>query len=71
MPYRYQYLRDFDSAMQFLDEKYHFMIQGPGFVSRKHDADKVFVFERGHLLWVFNFHPTKVNFSRSMKLNVL
>lgn len=57
---RYQYLRDFDCAMQLLDEKYNFMIQGPAYVSRKHDGDKLIVFERGHLLWIFNFHPTKV-----------
>ena len=47
--------------MQFLDEKYNFMTQGPGYVSRKHEDDKVFVFERGCLLWVFNFHPNKVS----------
>lgn len=47
--------------MQFLDEKFNFMTQGPGYVSRKHDGDKLFAFERGGLLWVFNFHPTKVN----------
>ena len=27
--------------------------------SRKHDHDKVMVFERGHLLWLFNFHPSQ------------
>lgn len=47
--------------MQFLDEKFNFMTQGPGYVSRKHDGDKVFVFERGGLLWIFNFHPEKVS----------
>lgn len=25
----------------------------------KHQDDKVIVFERGNLLWIFNFHPTK------------
>ena len=58
---RYQYLRDFDRAMMQLDEKFNFMTQGPGYVSRKHDGDKLIVFERGGLLWVFNFHPTQVN----------
>jgi 1,4-alpha-glucan branching enzyme len=57
---RYQYLRDFDKAMQLLDEKFRFMSQGPGHVSRKNEGDKVMVFERGGLLWIFNFHPTKV-----------
>ena len=59
---RYQYMRDFDRAMHQLDDQFAFMIQGPGLVSRKHDNDKVIVFERGGLLWIFNFHPNKVHF---------
>ena len=46
--------------MMQLDEKYNFMTQGPGYVSRKHDGDKLLVFERGGLLWIFNFHPSQV-----------
>ena len=57
---RYQFLWAFDQAMQLLDKRFNFMTQGPGFVSRKHEGDKIMVFERGGLLWVFNFHPTKV-----------
>ena len=53
-------MRDFDRAMQLLDEEFNFMTQGRGFVSRKHEGDKLIAFERGGLLWVFNFHPTKV-----------
>ena len=31
-----------------------------GYVSRKHQGDKVIVFERPYdLLWLFNFHPTQ------------
>ena len=29
------------------------------FVSRVNDSDKVIVFERGPLVFVFNFHPNK------------
>ena len=29
------------------------------FVSRKNQGDKVIVFDRGGLLWVFNFHPVQ------------
>ena len=47
--------------MQLLDEKFKFMIQGPGYVSRKHDGDKLIAFERGGLLFIFNFHPSKVS----------
>lgn len=56
---RYQFLWAFDQAMQLLDKRFNFMAQGPGFVSRKHEGDKIMAFERGGLLWVFNFHPTK------------
>ena len=56
-------MRDFDGAMQSLDEKFNFMIQGPGYVSRKNEGDKLIAFERGGLLWVLNFHPTKVGVS--------
>ena len=31
-----------------------------GYVSRKHQGDKVIVFERPYdLLWLFNLHPTQ------------
>lgn len=59
-------MRDFDGAMQSLDEKFNFMIQGPGYVSRKNEGDKLIAFERGGLLWVFNFHPTKVGVSSAV-----
>ncbi|KAL2913315.1 alpha-1,4-glucan branching enzyme [Polyrhizophydium stewartii] len=29
------------------------------YVSLKHEGDKIIVFERGDLLWIFNFHPTQ------------
>ena len=35
----------------------HCIICVQGYVSRKHDGDKVAVFERGGLLFLFNFHP--------------
>lgn len=31
----------------------------PGYVSLKHQDDKVIVFERAGVLFVFNFHPVK------------
>lgn len=30
-----------------------------GYVSTKHEADKIISFERAELLFIFNFHPTK------------
>ena len=29
------------------------------YISRKHDGDKVIVFERAGLVFVFSFHPTQ------------
>lgn len=30
-----------------------------GFVSAQHEEDKVIVFDRAHVLFIFNFHPSK------------
>jgi len=30
-----------------------------GYVSWKHEIDKIIAFERAGLLFIFNFHPTK------------
>lgn len=52
---RYRYLFDFDAAMQHLD-----VLDSPqAYVSLKHELDKVLVFERNGLLFIFNFNPTK------------
>ena len=53
--------------MMQLDEKFDFMTHGPGYVSRKHGGDKLMVFERGGLLWVFNFHPTQVKIKYNIR----
>ncbi|KAJ3082157.1 alpha-1,4-glucan branching enzyme, partial [Rhizoclosmatium hyalinum] len=55
---RYKYLNNFDAAMQHLDSTYSILNAPDQFVSLKHEGDKVVVFERGNLLWIFNFHPT-------------
>lgn len=57
---RYQYLNNFDRAMNRLEEKYHWLNEyDTGFVSWKHESDKVIVFERASLVFIFNFHPTQ------------
>uniref|UniRef100_A0ACD5Z545 Uncharacterized protein n=1 Tax=Avena sativa TaxID=4498 RepID=A0ACD5Z545_AVESA len=53
---RYHGMQQFDQAMQHLEEKYGFMTSGHQYVSRKHEEDKVIVFEKGDLVFVFNFH---------------
>jgi len=55
---RYQYLRKFDKAMQHLEIKYRWLTSGQ-YVQCKHEQDKMLAFERGGLLWIFNFHPTE------------
>ncbi|KAF9518695.1 glycoside hydrolase family 13 protein [Hydnum rufescens UP504] len=56
---RYRYLNDFDIAMQHLEEKHGWLKSPPGYVSLKHEIDKVIVFERAGLLFIFNFNPSK------------
>jgi 1,4-alpha-glucan branching enzyme len=54
---RYKYLNEFDRKMQWTEEKYGWLHSEPGYVSLKNETDKVLVFERAGLLWIFNFHP--------------
>lgn len=44
--------------MHHLESKYGWL-DSSEWVSLKHESDKVVVFERGNLLWIFNFHPTQ------------
>ncbi|XP_074596914.1 1,4-alpha-glucan-branching enzyme [Brevipalpus obovatus] len=57
---RYKFLNNFDRAMNNLEEKYRWLsTEDSGYVSWKHQDDKVIVFERSGCLFVFNFHPNK------------
>jgi len=56
---RYKFLNDFDSSMQWTEEKYGWLHSDQAYVSLKNELDKVIVFERAGLLWIFNFHPTQ------------
>ncbi|XP_069693954.1 1,4-alpha-glucan-branching enzyme isoform X2 [Periplaneta americana] len=56
---KYKFLNAFDCDMNHLEERYGWLHKDSGYVSCKHEDDKVVVFERGELLFVFNFHPTK------------
>jgi 1,4-alpha-glucan branching enzyme len=55
---KYKYLAAFDRAMTHLDKAFGFMSAPHQWVSRKCEADKMVVVERGDLVFVFNFHPT-------------
>lgn len=54
----YKYLNNWDREMNLCEEKYHWLCSHPAWVSRKHEGDKVIIFERAGLLFCFNFHPT-------------
>ena len=56
---RYRFLNDFDGAMNKLEDQYGWLAANPGHVSWKHEDDKIIVFERAGLLFVFNFHPNQ------------
>lgn len=56
---RYKFMNEFDRKMQWTEEKYGWLHSSQAFVSLKNETDKVVVFERAGLLWIFNFHPTK------------
>ncbi|TYI98812.1 hypothetical protein E1A91_D01G243300v1 [Gossypium mustelinum] len=53
---RYRGMQEFDQAMQHVEEKYGFMTSEHTYISRKDEKDRVIVFERGNLVFVFNFH---------------
>jgi len=56
---RYRHLNQFDAAMNHLENEEGWLASGPGYVSTKHEDDKVIVFERAGLVFCFNFHPSR------------
>ncbi|SCW02651.1 LAFE_0F11320g1_1 [Lachancea fermentati] len=56
---RYQFLNNFDKAMQSCERKYKWLNTPQAYVSLQHEVDKVIAFERNGLLFIFNFHPTE------------
>eukprot|EP00270_Netrium_digitus_P010927 TRINITY_DN3429_c0_g1_i1.p1 TRINITY_DN3429_c0_g1~~TRINITY_DN3429_c0_g1_i1.p1 ORF type:complete len:809 (-),score=149.83 TRINITY_DN3429_c0_g1_i1:192-2618(-) len=56
---RYKFMCRFDKAMNELDEKWKFLSSDHQIVSSANEAEKVIVFERGELVFIFNFHPSK------------
>jgi 1,4-alpha-glucan branching enzyme len=56
---RYQFLNNFDRAMNTTEAKYGWLAAPQAYISLKNETDKVIVFERGGLVFVFNFHPNK------------
>ncbi|PWW74916.1 glycoside hydrolase family 13 protein [Tuber magnatum] len=56
---RYRFLNDFDASMQHLEQRYGWLHSPQAYISLKHEGDKIIVFERAGLVFVFNFHPTE------------
>lgn len=54
---RYMFLGEFDRRMNHLDEAYEFVGYDREYCSRKDEGDKLIAFEKGPLVFVFNFHP--------------
>ncbi|ELU05120.1 hypothetical protein CAPTEDRAFT_228125 [Capitella teleta] len=55
----YRLLNNFDRDMNTTESKFNWLGSPQAFVSRKNEGDKVVVFERGGLVFVFNFHPSQ------------
>jgi len=55
---RYKYLNNFDREMNHLGGKYGWLEAPQSYVSLKNETDKVLVYERAGLLFIFNFHPS-------------
>ncbi|MBG0780820.1 MAG: alpha amylase C-terminal domain-containing protein [Bacteroidales bacterium] len=55
---KYHWLSDFDRAMLQLMKNYQIMQALPPWLLRADEACKTIVFERNHLVFVFNWHPS-------------
>lgn len=53
---RYKYLYRFDAEMNNTEARYNWLSAPQAYVSLKNENDKVVVFERAGLLFIFNFH---------------
>ncbi|KAK4100988.1 glycoside hydrolase family 13 protein [Parathielavia hyrcaniae] len=56
---RYQFLNNFDRSMNLCEARYGWLHAPQAYISLKHEGDKVIVFERAGVVFVFNFHPTQ------------
>ncbi len=56
---RYADLANFDRAMLALDDKYDLLAQSEYELLHVHEDNKLLVFRRGPLIFIFNFHPTQ------------
>jgi len=57
---KYYFLGFFDRTMNELEEMIKWKVDSHQFVSLSHELDKIIAFEKGDLLFIFNFNPTQV-----------
>jgi len=63
---RYSQLKRFDKAMNELEETFHWLASPHQYITLSHEGDKILAFEKGDLVFIFNFHPSNVIF----KINI-
>jgi 1,4-alpha-glucan branching enzyme len=54
---RFQYLFEFDKYMNQLDSIFGILSSKHQYITLMHEKDKLIVFEKGDLVFIFNFHP--------------
>ncbi|SKA03397.1 1,4-alpha-glucan branching enzyme [Pilibacter termitis] len=61
---KFQYLLAFDKDMLLLEKTCHFMDEGNNFLEQKwiQQEEKLLAYQKGNLLFVFNFHSTNERF---------
>lgn len=56
---KYKDINEWDRVMNHVEMKFGNKIHDHQYVSLSHETDKIIVFEKGNLLFVFNWHPTE------------
>jgi 1,4-alpha-glucan branching enzyme len=56
---KFHQLCEFDKTMNKWEEVFHTMESEHQFTTLAHEEDKLIIFERGRLLFIFNFHHSK------------
>lgn len=55
---RYPQLAEFDRAMNFTEIQFKSMINEHQYVTLANEQDKMIIYEKGNLLFIFNFHQS-------------
>mmetsp|Transcript_6309 Transcript_6309/g.10704 ORF Transcript_6309/g.10704 Transcript_6309/m.10704 type:complete len:458 (-) Transcript_6309:108-1481(-) len=56
---RFGQLADFEKEMNRIETQFKSQIKPHQFVTLSHEDDKLIVYEKGDLIYIFNFHPNK------------